>query len=39
MEQGPVEDIMFNPQNPYTKRLIADVPRLKQKFEFSRLLA
>lgn len=39
MEQGLVEDIVFNPQNPYTKRLIADVPRLKQKFEFSRLLA
>lgn len=37
VEQGLAEDIVFNPQNPYTKRLIANVPRLKQKFEFSKL--
>jgi len=31
VEQGPVKTIMANPQHDYTKRLLADVPRLRGK--------
>ena len=33
VEQDSTEQIMLKPQHPYTKRLIADVPKLKQKFK------
>jgi peptide/nickel transport system ATP-binding protein len=29
VEQGITDDVIFNPQNAYTKRLLADVPDLK----------
>lgn len=35
VEQGSAEDVVLNPQHPYTKRLISDVPKLKQKFKLS----
>ncbi|MHB1930520.1 MAG: ABC transporter ATP-binding protein [Acidimicrobiales bacterium] len=31
VETGPVEDIMENPQDPYTVRLIQDVPKLAHR--------
>ncbi|MEM2921263.1 MAG: dipeptide/oligopeptide/nickel ABC transporter ATP-binding protein [Candidatus Bathyarchaeia archaeon] len=33
VEEGPVEEVVLNPKHSYTKRLIADVPKLKQKFD------
>jgi peptide/nickel transport system ATP-binding protein len=33
VEQNTTEQVVFNPQDFYTKRLIADVPKLRQKFE------
>ena len=29
VERGITDDVIFNPQNAYTKRLLADVPDLK----------
>ncbi|MVA76465.1 ATP-binding cassette domain-containing protein [Auraticoccus sp. F435] len=30
VEQGPAEDVIFRPQQEYTQRLLADVPKLHQ---------
>ncbi|RLE86940.1 MAG: ABC transporter ATP-binding protein [Thermoprotei archaeon] len=31
VEEGSAEEVVFHPQHPYTKRLIADVPKLGKK--------
>jgi len=33
VEQGPVEKVIFEPEHPYTKRLVKDVPKLYEKWE------
>jgi peptide/nickel transport system ATP-binding protein len=30
VEHGPTDDVIFNPQHEYTKKLLADVPKLHQ---------
>jgi peptide/nickel transport system ATP-binding protein len=30
VEQGPTDDVIFNPQHEYTKKLLADVPKLHE---------
>ena len=32
VEQGLAEQVVLNPQHPYTKKLISDVPKLHEKF-------
>jgi peptide/nickel transport system ATP-binding protein len=33
VEQGTVDDVIFNPQHEYTRKLVADVPKLHQEIE------
>ena len=35
VESDSVEQILFSPQHPYTKRLMSDVPKLHEKFKFT----
>jgi peptide/nickel transport system ATP-binding protein len=35
VEQGPADEVFVNPQHPYTKELLASVPRLYEKWEFT----
>ncbi|MEM2995275.1 MAG: ABC transporter ATP-binding protein [Candidatus Bathyarchaeia archaeon] len=35
VEQGPADEVFVNPQHPYTKDLLASVPRLYEKWELS----
>jgi oligopeptide/dipeptide ABC transporter ATP-binding protein len=32
-EEGPVDDVFYNPQNPYTEGLLHSIPRLGQEVE------
>jgi peptide/nickel transport system ATP-binding protein len=33
VEQGTTDEVIFNPQHEYTKRLLADVPKLHEELE------
>lgn len=33
VEEGPVDEVIFNPQHHYSKRLIADVPKMRKRYE------
>jgi peptide/nickel transport system ATP-binding protein len=35
VEQGPVDEVFLNPKHPYTKELLASVPRLYEKWEYA----
>jgi peptide/nickel transport system ATP-binding protein len=35
VEHGPADEVFVNPQHPYTKELLASVPRLYEKWEYT----
>jgi len=35
VEQGPVDEVFVKPKHPYTKELLASVPRLYEKWEYT----
>jgi peptide/nickel transport system ATP-binding protein len=35
VEQGPVDEVFLKPKHPYTKELLASVPRLYEKWEYT----
>jgi peptide/nickel transport system ATP-binding protein len=35
VEQGTVDQVIFNPEHDYTKKLVADVPKLHQEIELN----
>ncbi len=37
VEQGATDEVIFNPQHEYTKRLLADVPKLHEEMELEPL--
>ena len=37
VEQGTIDEVIFNPQHEYTRRLLADVPKLHEELELHEL--
>ena len=35
VESGPADQVILNPQAPYTKRLISDVPKIHEAWDLS----
>jgi peptide/nickel transport system ATP-binding protein len=35
VEQGPVDEVFVKPKHPYTKELLASVPRLYEKWDYA----
>lgn len=35
VESGPAEDVILNPRQPYTKRLLNDVPKIYEEWDLS----
>jgi peptide/nickel transport system ATP-binding protein len=35
VERGPAEEVIINPKDPYTKRLISDVPKIHEEWDLS----
>ena len=35
VESGTADDVILNPQEPYTKRLISDVPKIREEWDLS----
>ncbi len=35
VESGTADDVILNPQEPYTKRLINDVPKIREEWDLS----
>ncbi|MCR8489006.1 MAG: ATP-binding cassette domain-containing protein [candidate division WOR-3 bacterium] len=33
VEEGPVDEVIFNPKHHYSKRLISDVPKISKRYE------
>lgn len=33
VERGEVSEVIINPQHPYTKRLVSDVPKLREEWD------
>ena len=33
VEEGSAEEVIFNPQHPYSRRLVKDVPKINERFE------
>ena len=38
VESGPAEDVIINPKDSYTKRLISDVPKIYEKWDLDTVL-
>ncbi len=36
VEQGPASQVLFSPTHPYVKKLLSDVPKLHEKWDFTR---
>lgn len=35
VERGTAEEVIINPQEPYTKRLLSDVPKIHEEWDLS----
>jgi peptide/nickel transport system ATP-binding protein len=35
VERGPAEEVILNPQHPYTQQLISDVPKIHSEWDLA----